>query len=139
MSRRDGRFAAWVLGLTVVVPGALLALSPIDEPRAAFGVLVGWGLALAVMLPSYLLLARAVSAENPHRFVRNFMLGMLLRMFATVIAVAAFHLTVEDAPLRSFLLSFFLGYGALTACELSLTVRGAGAGAGVGAAEERRA
>jgi len=124
MTRRDGLFAVWVSGLTLVIPGALLALSPIDEARASFGVLVGWGLALAIMLPSYLLLARAVSAENPHRFVRNFMLGMLLRMFATVIAVAAFYIMVEDAPLRSFLLSFFLGYGTLTAVELVLTMRG---------------
>ncbi|MHC5212489.1 MAG: hypothetical protein ACYTG2_17390 [Planctomycetota bacterium] len=124
MTRRDGLFALWVSGLTLAVPGTLLALSPIDEARATFGVLLGWGLALVIMLPSYLLLARAVSAENPHRFVRNFMLGMLLRMFATVIAVAAFYVTVEDAPLRSFLLSFFLGYGSLTAVELTLTMRG---------------
>jgi hypothetical protein len=124
MTRRDGFFAAWVLGLTLAIPGLLLALSPLDEARASFGVLTGWGVALAVMLPSYLLLARAVSAENPHRFVRNFMLGMLLRMFATLIAVAAFALLVEDAPLRSFLLSFFLGYGTLTAVELVLTMRG---------------
>ena len=134
MSRRDGQFLAWVGGLTLGVPGALLLLAPVAEARAAFGTLTGWGLALAIMLPSYLLLSRAVSSENPHRFVRGFMLGMLLRMFATLIAIAAFHLTVEDAPLRSFLLSFFLGYGALTAVELSVTLRG---GRRAGAGEQR--
>jgi hypothetical protein len=126
MTRRDGVFALWVTGLTLAVPGGLLAWTPFAEARAEFGVVAGWGAALAMMLPSYLLLARAVSAENPHRFVRNFLLGMLLRMFLTVVAVAAFRLAVEDAPLRSFLLSFFLGYGALTGVELVLTVRGTG-------------
>ena len=126
MTRRDALFAIWVGGLTLAVPGALLALAPIAEARATFGVLVGWGLALAVMLPGYVLLARAVASENPHHFVRNFMLGLLLRMFATVLGVAGFALTVEHAPLRSFLLSFFLGYGALTCVELVLTVRGTG-------------
>jgi len=68
------------------VPGILLLL-PMGAARARFGTLSGWGLALLIMVPSYALLSRAMRSEDPHKFIRSFMLGMILRMFATLLAV----------------------------------------------------
>ena len=102
MTARDRRFSAGALLLSVLVPGLLVLIAPFGEPRATFGTLTGWGAALLIMVPSYVLLARAMDAGNAHRFLRNFMLGTLLRL----------------------VLTFFLGYMLLTALELLLTVRG---------------
>jgi hypothetical protein len=122
MTARDGRFAAGALLLTLLVPGLLLATSPFGEERATLGTLAGWGAALAIMVPSYVLLTRTVHAD-PHRFLRGFMLGTLLRLILTVVAVLVFVTQVEHAPVRAFVLSFFLGYMLLTGLELTLALR----------------
>jgi hypothetical protein len=123
MTARDARFAAGTLLLTLLVPGALLLAAPFAEERATLGTLAGWGAALLIMVPSYALLVRSVDAADPHRFLRAFMLGTLLRLVLTVGAVLVFATQVERAPLRAFVLSFFLGYMLLTALELMVTLR----------------
>jgi hypothetical protein len=123
MGRRDLTFVLGTLGLTACLPTALSALSLFAEERSAFGTWSGWVLALTIMVPSYVLLARGLGQDNPHRFVRSFMLGMLLRMGLTLAGVAGFALLVDPAPLKSFLLAFFLGYALLTALELVLSLR----------------
>jgi hypothetical protein len=123
MKRRDTLFAGCVLLLTALVPGSLIALAPFAEARSTLGILAGWGLALVMMVPSYVLLARTVSEENPHRFVRAVMAGMLLRLAVTAVGVFVFALTVSETPFKSFLLSFLLGYTLLQTVELALALR----------------
>ncbi len=120
---RDLRFAAGALALTLIVPGLLLAVVPFGEERSAFGTLAGWGVALVVMIPSYLLLVRSLGSVDPHRFLRAFMVGTTLRMLLTLIAVILFATQIEQAPVKSFVLSFFLGYMLLTGLELFVTLR----------------
>jgi F0F1-type ATP synthase assembly protein I len=124
MNSRDLRFASGTLALTLVVPALLLVLAPFGETRERLGVLSGWGVALLIMVPSYLLLVRSVDSTDSHRFLRAFMLGTLLRLVLTVVAVLVFVTQVERAPVRAFVLAFFLGYMLLTGLELVLTVRG---------------
>lgn len=122
MRSRDRLFAGACLGLTLLVPGLLLAATPFAEPRAQLGVIVGWALALLVMVPSYVLLTRAVGSEDPQRVIRGFMLGTVVRMFLTGGVAVLFVLLTEQTPIKSFLLSFFLGYALLTVIELMLTL-----------------
>ena len=129
MSRADRLFAAGCLLLTVAVPGSLLAAQPFAEPRATLGVLCGWGAALLMMVPSYLLVSRTLARPGSRGFLQGVMGGMLLRLVLTVAAVLAFGLLVADAPLKSFVLAFFAGYVLLTALELRLLLRGAARGA----------
>ena len=125
MTRRDGLFAAGVLALSALVPGPLVALGAFAEERSTLGVLSGWGLAVLMMVPSYLLLGRAVAEDNPHRFVRACMAGMLLRLALTGAGILVFALCVRPTPFKSFLVVFLLGYALLQALELTLTLRGA--------------
>jgi len=121
---RDLRFALGALLLTVLVPGLMLLASPFSESRGNLGTLVGWGSALAIMLPSYMLIVRSMESTDSHRFMRTFMLGTLLRLLLTIVAVIVFVTQVDDAPVKSFVLAFFLGYMLLMGLELMLTVRG---------------
>jgi len=123
MRSRDRLFAGACFGLTVLVPGLLLAAGPFAEARTQFGTILGWTVALAVMIPSYALLSRAAASDDPQRFIRGFMMGTLLRLVITGVAAILFVLLVEQAPIKSFLLSFFLGYVLLTTLELTLTLR----------------
>jgi hypothetical protein len=123
MRSRDRLFAGACFGLTLLVPGLLLAAAPFAEPRAQFGTLVGWTLALLVMIPSYMLLTRAAGNDDPQGFIRGFMLGTLVRLMLTGGVAVLFVLLVEQPPIKSFLLSFFLGYALLTTLELALTLR----------------
>jgi len=123
MSRRDRLFVLAVLGLTGLVAVPLAAFRPVAEERALLGTLVGWGLALLIMVPSYALLNRALAEENPHRFVSAFMVGSILRIFLTLIGVVVFWFAAQPAPIKSFLLAFLGGYVLLSAVELVLTRR----------------
>ena len=69
MSRRDRLFVLAVVGLTVLVALPVALLRPLAEERAALGTAVGWGLAILIMVPNYMLLSRALAESNPHRFV----------------------------------------------------------------------
>jgi hypothetical protein len=122
MRRRDRLFAGACLGLTLLVPGLLLALTPIAEPRASLGTLVGWMVALGVMIPSYAMLSRASASGDAQAVIRGFMLGTLVRLMFTGAAAVLFVKLVENPPVKSFLLAFFLGYALLTTLELSLTL-----------------
>jgi len=119
---RDRLFGLVTLALTIVVPGLLLLGRPFAEPRAAFGVLTGWGLGLLVIVPSYFLLAWALRTDNSQRFLMAFLGGSAGRFVVVIASVGVFALTVDDAPLKSFLLSFFLGYMLLTGLEFALAL-----------------
>ena len=123
MTRRDRSFALGALALSLVIPGLLLVLRPFDEPRAAFGLLTGWGVALAIMVPSYLLLSRTLGSEDSRTFLGGFLGGSLGRLVLTALAVVLFVKLVPEAPAGSFLTAYFLGYFSLTVLELLLTVR----------------
>ena len=121
---RDLRFALGALLLTLLVPGTLLLARPFGEARGELGTLVGWGAALAIMIPSYVLVVRSIESTDSHRFLRAFMLGTLLRLVATIAAVVLCVTQVDQPPVKNFILAFFLGYMLLTGLELVLTVRG---------------
>jgi hypothetical protein len=120
MTRRDRLFVLAVVGLTALVPLPLAVLRPLAEERAVLGTLAGWGLALLIMVPSYVLLTKAIAEPNPHRFVSAFMTGAILRLFVTIGGVLGFWLAVKPAPMRSFVLSLLGGYVLLSAVELLL-------------------
>jgi hypothetical protein len=122
MSRVDRSSVLGVLVLTAVVPAGLAALRPFAEPRAALGFAAGWGLALLVMLPGWVLIARAMATAGSHAFVRAFLAAALLRLLFTMAGATAFALALPEPPLLSFLLAFFLGYGSLTLLELRHTL-----------------
>lgn len=123
MRSRDRTFVGACLALTLVVPGLLLAAAPFGEARAQLGTIVGWSLALLVMVPSYMLLTRTASQDDPNKFIRGFMLGTLMRLVVTGLVAVLFVLLVEHPPVKNFLLAFFLGYMMLTTLELTLTLR----------------
>ena len=120
MTRRDRLFVLAVVGLTALVPLPLAVLRPVAEERAALGTVAGWGLALLIMVPSYVLLIRAMAEQNGHRFVTAFMTGAILRLFLTLGGVLGFWLAVKPTPMRSFVLSLLGGYVLLSAVELLL-------------------
>jgi hypothetical protein len=123
MSRADRVFALGTLLLTAAVPTTLAALQPFGEPRATLGVAAGWGAALLMMVPSYVLVSRSLARPGARGLLQGVLGGMLLRLVLTVGATLAFGLLVQDAPLKSFVLTFFAGYVLLTALELRLVVR----------------
>lgn len=120
MTRRDRNFLLITLGLTALVAAPLAVFSPLDEERGRMGVMVGWGLALLIMVPSYLLLSAGMAGDGA-RFVKGFMAGASLRLVLTAVAVLLFA-RVERAPIYSFVMAYFLGYTLLTAVELKLTL-----------------
>jgi len=130
MSRRDRLFVLAVVGLTALVPVPLAVLRPLAEERAALGTLVGWGLALLIMVPSYVLLTRAMAESNPHRFVSAVMTGAILRLFLTLVGVLGFWMSVKPAPMRSFVLALLGGYVLLSAVELLIVCQARGASPG---------
>lgn len=128
MAGADRGLLLGAVALTALVPAGLLAWQPFGEARATLGVAAGWGSALAVTLPGWLLLGRTLAADG-RGFLKGFLGASLLRLLLTVAAVLAFALLVEDAPLRSFVLAFFAGYVLLTALELRLALGRRGASA----------
>jgi hypothetical protein len=123
MTRRDRHFALGTVALSVVLPGLLLALRPFDEARAELGLLCGWGVALAIMVPSYVLLSRTLGSADSRTFLGGFLGGSLGRLVLTAVAVVLFVKLVPEAPAGSFLVAYFLGYFSLTVLELMLTLR----------------
>jgi len=123
MNRADRRFALGTLLLTAVVPTTLAALRPFGEPRSALGIAAGWGAALLMMVPSYLLVSRALARPGSTGFLQGVMGGMLLRLLVTVAATLGFGLLVSEPPLKAFVLAYFLGYGLLTFVELRVVTR----------------
>ena len=130
MSRRDRLFVLAVVGLTALVPVPLAVLQPLAEARSPLGTLAGWGLALLIMVPSYVLLVRAMAEHNPHRFVTAFMTGAILRLFLTIGGILGFWLAVKPAPMRSFVLTLLGGYVLLSAVELVVVLQARGASSG---------
>lgn len=119
----DRAFALGVLLLTAIVPTSLLALKPFGEGQVLLGVGAGWGAALLVMIPGYLLIRRALAGSDARAFMKAMMGGTLLRLALTLGSTLAFALLVPEAPIKTFVLTFFAGYGLLMALELRLTVR----------------
>jgi hypothetical protein len=123
MNRADRSFALGTLLATAVVPTSLAALAPFGEPRGVLGIGAGWGAALLMMVPSYLLISRTISRPGSAGFLQGVMGGMLLRLVVTVAATLSFGLLLHDPPLKSFVLAYFLGYGLLTFVELRAVTR----------------
>ena len=123
MSRRDATFAVGCVLLSATVPGVMLAFPAFGDERVTLGVLAGWGLALAIMVPSYVLLSRTLHAGDNQRFYRAFMLGTAMRFAGCILGTLAFGLLVPEAPMKTFVMAFFLGYFLLMALELPLAQR----------------
>jgi hypothetical protein len=119
------RFFAWgTLIATAVVPTLILLGAPFNEPRYVLGVVTGWSLALLTIVPSYMLLSRAVRQSDNTRFFNAWAGGTLGRMALVLVAVVLFVTLVDQAPVKSFLLSFFLGYMLLTGLEITMALGG---------------
>ena len=123
MNRADRSFALGTLLLTAALPTSLAALQPFGEPRSALGIAAGWGAALLMMVPSYVLVSRTISRPGSAGFLQGVMGGMLLRLLVTVAATLSFGLLLEQPPLKAFVLAYFLGYGLLTFVELRALTR----------------
>lgn len=119
----DLRFGLGVLAATLAIPGALLATAPIAEARAPLGYLVGWGLALALVVPSYVVLSRVSRDPEDPRFNRALLGGTLGRFLLALVGMTLFATLVDDAPVKAFLLAFFLGWMLLTGLELGAVLR----------------
>jgi L-asparagine transporter-like permease len=141
MTPHDRVFAGGTLIATAVVPALILLGAPFDEPRYVMGVLWGWALALLTIVPSYVLLSRAVRQADSNRFFTAWAGGTIGRMVLVLLAVVLFVTLVEQAPTKSFLLSFFLGYMLLTGLEVMMALGGnkASNGAAHGAPNGRHA
>lgn len=120
--RRFKQFLGGTLLATALVPGLLILAQPLAEPRQVLGFACGWGLALAALVPSTLLMLR-VKSEDGQRFYNVFMGATAFRFALVLGAVAGFWFLVDQPPMISFLMSFFLGYVILTALELVLLTR----------------
>ena len=123
MARPERSFALGAALATALVPGALLMLGLFDEARASLGILVGWGLALLVIVPSFWLMARVMHSEDRLAFHRAFMGGTMGRFGLSIVGIVLFATQVTDAPLLSFLLSFFAGYALLSMLEVTLLLK----------------
>lgn len=122
MTRLDRLFAAITLAVTILIPGSLMALSPFNVPQETFGMIAGWTIALAIMVPSYVVLTRAARHRSHLMFVASFVGGSLGRFMATLAAILTFHFAVPNAPMKPFLLTFFLGYFSLGTLKVFFTV-----------------
>ena len=107
---------------TALVPGLLMFTQPLNEPRQLLGFACGWGLALLALVPSTLMLLR-VKNEGGQRYYNVFMGATAFRFALVLGAVLGFWFLVDEPPVISFLVSFFLGYVIFTALELVLLTR----------------
>ena len=121
---RDKLFYGGVAALSLLVPGALLMGQPFAEAREPMGTLTGWALALLIIVPSYLLLSRVIGDDDNQRFFRAWAGSTAARFVVVLVGTVLFAVLVDDAPIKSFLLSFFLGYMLLTGLELALVLSG---------------
>lgn len=123
MDRPDRVFVLGVIATSLAVPTSLWALSPFAEPRAALGVVAGWGLALLAIVPSFFLMSRVMGTDDSLRFQQAFMGGTMGRFVLSILGVVAFGLAVEQPPMWTFVLTFFLGYALLSALEVALLLK----------------
>jgi len=122
MSLAERQFLGCAVIATTLVLGLLMFAQPLDEARQLLGFASGWGLALAALVPSALLMLR-VKNDASQRFYNVFMGATAFRFALVLGAVAGFWFLVDQPPMISFLMSFFLGYVILTALELVLLTR----------------
>ena len=121
--RAERSFVLWVAAASLTVPGSLLLLRPFDEPGVELAVGAGWGLAMLVIVPSFFLMARVMGSDDALRFQRAFMFGIMGRFGVSILGVLAFATLLEQPPLWTFLLSFFLGYALLSGLEMVLLLK----------------
>ena len=122
MTPHDRVFAVGTLIATAVVPTLILLGAPFDEPRFVMGVLCGWALVLLTIVPSYVLLSRSIRSGDNGQFFQAWGGGTLGRLVVILVAVVLFATLVEQAPVMSFLLTFFLGYLLLTGLEILMAL-----------------
>jgi hypothetical protein len=120
MTPRSRQFAIGTLVSSLLVPGILVATAPFGEARSELGIAWGWGLALLVIVPSYIAMTRVISSGDDRRIHARFMYSMMGRFAAAMLGVTLFATQVEKPPLYVFVLAFFLGFAVLTALELTL-------------------
>ena len=123
MAAPERSFTLGAILMTLVVPGLLIVGRPFAESGSTMGVVVGWGLALLVIVPSFFLMRRVMGSQDNHRFYRNFMVGVIGRFAGSIMGVVLFYVLVPDPPLWSFVLSFFLGYALLSTLEVLLLLK----------------
>ena len=124
MRRNDRLFTLGTVVLTLVVPGLLVLTRPLDESDQAAGFLSGWGAALLIMVPSYLLLMRGLRSGDFNRVLRAQLGGTLGRLVAMVACIVLFSRLMPEPPMLSFLIAFGLGWFALTTLELYAALGG---------------
>ncbi|MDG2148222.1 MAG: hypothetical protein P8N09_01730 [Planctomycetota bacterium] len=124
MTPHDRVFTWGTVIATAVVPTLILLGAPFDEPRFVMGILCGWGLALLAIVPSYILLSRSIRSGDNAQFFQVWGGGTLGRLFLVLVAVVLFATLVDQAPIMSFLLTFFLGYMLLTGLEITMALGG---------------
>ncbi|RKY19834.1 MAG: hypothetical protein DRQ55_09595 [Planctomycetota bacterium] len=123
MTRAERSFVLGTALCTLAVPGALLALRPFSELRAELGILLGWALALVVIVPSFWVMARAMASDDRLAFQRAFMLGTMGRFGGSLLAIVLFSTQLNEPPTLSFLASFFAGYALLSGLEVTLLLK----------------
>jgi len=119
MTSRNRSFAVGTVLATLIIPTALIFLSPFESARNVFGVSWGWGLALAVIVPSFMAMSRLIESDDDRRIQARFMYTMMARFAASVVGVALFAVLVKEPPLYDFVLAFFLGFAVLSALDLT--------------------
>ena len=124
MTAHDRVFFGGTLIATALVPALILLTAPFDEARYVMGTLWGWALALLTIVPSYIILSRAVRQEDSNRFFTAWAGGTIGRMVLVLVAVVLFVTVVAQPPTKTFLLSFFLGYMLLTGLEVTMALGG---------------
>lgn len=124
MTPHDRVFAGGTLIATALVPTLIVLGAPFEESRHVMGTLWGWALALLTIVPSYVILSRSLRHDDSNRFFTAFAGGTIGRMVAVLVAVVLFVTLVDQAPTKTFLLSFFLGYMLLTGLEVTMALGG---------------
>lgn len=119
MTSRNRSFAVGTVLSTLAIPSLLISLSPFDAVRNVMGVACGWGLALAVIVPSFVVMSRLMESGDDRRIQARFMYAMMGRFAASVVGVALFAVLVDEPPLYDFVLAFFLGFAVLSALDLT--------------------
>ncbi|MFT7463680.1 MAG: hypothetical protein ACI9EF_002027 [Pseudohongiellaceae bacterium] len=119
MTPRNRSFAVGATLSTLVIPALLIAVSPFGAARPELGVVSGWGMALLVIVPSFVAMSRVMVSGDNQRIQTRFLFSMMARFVASVMGAALFATTVDEPPLLDFILAFFLGFAVLSACELT--------------------
>lgn len=111
MSQRIARRLAWsLLGLTLAIGAAFLALTIIDSTAVGFGnpVLVGLGLGFFLVFPALGLLIALRRPENPIGWlVLGFALWIQVQSFAGEYALRAFVIAPRSLPAAAFVAWFY--------------------------------